>query len=165
MRLSPQVDEAIQSRAKMLSKKFPQYCEYEDLVQDGYLLISQLQDLGDDYAFGAINKYYSDVWDKAVVRAPFNNKLVSLESLEEKGHEVAVEINGGTDGYREDTWDSIRELCRRKLSEVEFRVLDLVAEKASLKDIGVELGMPVSAVVTARETAIRKLTEVMDECM
>lgn len=164
MQLTEAMDKAIKSRAKMLSRKFPQYCEYEDLVQDGKLMIHTLEDVGEDYAFGAINKHYTSVWDKAIARAPFHSRLTSLESMQEYGQDVPVSVAGSPREYCEDTWETLRPNYSKCLSEMELRVLDSLADKASIGDIAADLGILTCEVLTLKAEALKKIQEELHEC-
>lgn len=164
MELTEAMNKAIKSRARMLSRKFPQYCEYEDLVQDGKLMIHTLEDRGEDYAFGAINKHYTGVWDKAIARVPFHSRLTSLEAMQEHGQDVPVSIVGTPKEYCEDTWETLRPVYSKCLSELELKVLDSLADKASLGDIASDFGILVAEVLKIRAEALKKIQEEMDEC-
>jgi hypothetical protein len=140
------------------------YCEYEDLVQDGKLMIHTLEDMGEDYAFGAINKHYTSVWDKAIARAPFHSRLRSIESMQERGQDVPVSIAGTPSEYCEDTWKTLRPHYYKCLSDMELQVLDSLADKASIDDISIDLGVLVGEVLRLKSEALRKIKEEMHEC-
>lgn len=66
--MEEEIVKGIKSRARVLHSQFP-FLEYDDLVQDGYVLVLEIRNKHPDahimYIMKAINNYYSNVQDDA----------------------------------------------------------------------------------------------------
>lgn len=151
-----EINEAINSRAGVLAKWY-HFLEYDDMVQEGQLLVLKLQnkygpDINTSFILKALNNHYSNIVDKAKVR---NHREILFSCLQTEDGGDFMELLQSPDEQKileeEDREDTLSHL-----SDEETKMVGMLYEGYSLDEIGGSLGQKKDTIKTKLRKVARR---------